>query len=225
MSKSYRLALGFSSASGTRDFLSAKDIIDINWNLIESYNRRLVEIFTKIQNTLSTTPKNIEELVDSAFTTIRDNNILLRLSNNGRAPESVYFAWMQGYLSAQIFQEFIENQLNCQLSQNGADDLSNPSTFSKKSDPDLVDHSKKILVEIQSGFKGSKTDIKKTKVKTHKADYKQYIVCLDCFNGKYTILNVDELLNLPEDSWYSNTLWEGALCYTVPEENFKEWNK
>jgi hypothetical protein len=144
---------------------------------------------------------------------------LYSLSNHGRSLESVYFVWMQGYLSATIFQPLIEQKLNTELYQNGADDLTNPDTFSRKSDPDLVNKDQTIFVEVQSGFKGSKVDIKKTKVKTSEsAEY--YIAAFDCFNGTYTIINTKDI---PEDQWYENMLWEGALCYTIPNERMREW--
>jgi hypothetical protein len=123
-----------------------------------------------------------------------------------------------------LFKPMIEKELGCVLIQNGADDLSNPKTFSRKSDPDLVDHDKKIYVEVQSGFKGSKVDIKKSKVKTSD-EYTYYIAAFDCFNGNYTLIDTKELLNLPDDAWYNNASWEGALCYTVPQEQMKEWAK
>jgi hypothetical protein len=115
----------------------------------------------------------------------------------------------------------IESDLNITLHSNGADDLSNPDTFSRKSDPDLTNADRTIFVEVQSGFKGSKVDIKKSKVKvSNSAEY--YIAAFDCFNGHYTIINTKDI---PENEWYENMLWEGALCYTIPNELMREWNK
>jgi hypothetical protein len=224
MSKYYRSTLGFTNATDTKDFLTGKDIVSINFELIESYNERLIDIFSRIQTTLPYPAQNFEQVVLSAYHTILTHDILYSLSNHGRAPEFVYYVWMQGYLSATLFKPLLEQELNCVLSQNGADDLSNPDTFSRKSDPDLVDHKKKIYVEVQSGFKGGKIDIKKSKVKTD-AEYTYYIACFDCFNGQFVLLNTEELLTLPADAWYNNPQWEGALCHTVPNERLKEWNK
>ena len=224
MTRYYRSTLGFSNANDTKDFLTAKDIVSINYELLEEYNTRLIDIFSRIQTTLPTEPQDIELMVLTAYRTILNHDILESLSNHGRAPESVYFVWMQGYLSAMLFKPMIEKELGCVLIQNGADDLSNPKTFSRKSDPDLVDHDKKIYVEVQSGFKGSKVDIKKSKVKTSD-EYTYYIAAFDCFNGNYTLIDTKELLNLPDDAWYNNASWEGALCYTVPQEQMKEWAK
>ena len=221
MTKYYRSTLGFSNANDTKEFLTGKDIVSINFDLIDFYNQRLIDIFSRIQTTLPTPPLNIEVIVLQAYMTILKHDILYSLSNHGRAPESVYFVWMQGYLSSIVFKPMIEAELGCALVQNGADDLSNPSTFSRKSDPDLANEEKTIFVEIQSGFKGSKVDIKKSKVKiSDTADY--YIAAFDCFNGLYTIINTRDI---PEDEWYENMLWEGALCYTVPSDRMKEWTK
>lgn len=223
MTREYRKELGFSNASKTKDFLTAKDIKCINWSLIDLYNNRLIDIFSRIQKTIPYNEINIESSVQFAYETIKSNDILNKLTNHGRAPESVYFSWMQGYLTTILFQPLIEKELNCNLIQNGADDLFNPKQFSRKSDPDLIDKNNKIFVEVQSGFKGSKVDIKKTKVKTP-TDYEYYIACFDCFNGLFVILNTRELLELPENEWYSNVLWEGALCYTVPDNRLKPYN-
>lgn len=222
MTKQFRKLLGFKSASTTKVFLTAKDIVKINWELVESYNDRLLDIFNRLQNTLPYQQRNLRIIVQNAYTTIRQHDILSRLNNHGRTPESVYFSWMQGYLSAIVFQPLIENELQCQLEQNGADDLSKPETFARKSDPDLVDHKKKVFVEIQSGFRGSAMDIKKSKVKAP-TDYEYYIASFDCFNGQYCVLNTRDLLNLSESEWYVNPRWEGALCYTVPENRLKTW--
>lgn len=222
MTKQFRKLLGFKSATTTKVFLTAKDIVKINWELIESYNDRLLDIFDRLQNTLPYSQQNLRTVVQDAYSTIRQHDILTRLNNHGRTPESVYFSWMQGYLSAIVFQPLIESELQCQLEQNGADDLSKPDTFARKSDPDLVDHRKKLFVEIQSGFRGSAMDIKKSKVKAP-TEYEYYIASFDCFNGRYCVLNTRDLLNLSEDEWYVNPRWEGALCYTVPENRLKTW--
>jgi hypothetical protein len=131
---------------------------------------------------------------------------------------------MQGYLIATVFQSFIEKRLDCKLTQNGADDLSDPSSFKRKSDPDLVDHEKKIFVEIQGGFKGGKIDIKRSKINAKKEDYQYYIICIDCYNGQYCVMNTRELLKIPENQWYKNELWEGALCYTIPKERMERYD-
>ena len=225
MSKSYRKSLGFTNGSKLKDFMSAKDITAINWSLIDLYNHRLIQIFTTIQKTLTDQSVNIPFVVENAHTIFKSNDILCKLNNHGRSPESVYFSWMRGYLTAILFQSFIEKELNCTLIQNGADDLSNPNTFKRKSDPDFVDHEKKIFVEVQSGFKGGKIDIKKTKINPKEKNYEYYIVCIDCYNGQYCILNARDLLNIPESEWYQNEEWEGALCYTVPNHYMKDYSE
>jgi hypothetical protein len=221
MSRYYRSTLGFGNATSAKEFMSAKDIVLINWDLVESYNERLIDIFQRIQTTLPDSKLNVEQSVLEAYRTILQHDILYSLSNHGRAPESVYFVWMQGYLASLLFQPLIEQELKTMLQPNGADDLSNPDTFSRKSDPDLANAERTVFVDVQAGFKGSKVDIKKTKVKiSDDADF--YIAAFDCFNGTYTIMNTRDI---PEDQWYENQLWEGALCYTIPAERMQEWAK
>jgi len=224
--RDYRKALGFTSANAAKDYLSAKDIKLVNWQLVELYNARLIDIFSRIQSTLPPPIAGyVSRIVNDAYFTIRNNDLLMQLSNHGRGLESVYYSWMQGYIAAVIFKPLIERELNCVLSQNGADDLNNPQLFAKRSDPDLVDHDKKIFVEMQAGFKGGKTDIKRSKINPKLPDYEYYIVCLDCFNGQYCILSVRDLLTLPESVWYNNPQWEGALCYTIPDNQMKSWRE
>ena len=223
--RDYRKALGFSNASATKDYMSAKDIKLVNWELVQLYNSRLIDTFSKIQSTIPIETQAVETIVNDAYFTIRNNDLLMQLSNHGRGLESVYFSWMQGYIAAVIFKPFIEEQLGCVLHQNGADDLNNPQLFAKKSDPDFVDHDRKIFVEVQAGFKGGKIDIKRSKINPKLPDYEYYIVCLDCFNGQYCILSVRDLLTLPETVWYNNPLWEGALCYTIDESRMKSWSQ
>lgn len=226
MKKDYRSKLGFRNQAALKEYLTAKDIVVINWDLIHQYNGRLINIFNKINSTLHVPYEgNIGELVINAYNTIRDNDILAKMRNHGRAIESVYFVWMQGYIAANVFQPMIESILEVKLEQNGKDDLTNPKEFLRRADPDLVDHDKKVYVEFQAGFKGGKTDIKKSKVNPKDPNYTYYIVCLDCFNGDYCIINARELLNLPDDQWYPNPLWENALCYTVPEKALQTWTK
>jgi len=224
MSKEYRKSLGFNNANSFKEFLTAKDIQMINWPLIESYNKRLEETYSKLNSTLPIKyEESISDMIEQAYQAIKNNNILESLNNHGRANEAVYYVWMQGYLTANVFKPFIENKLDLTLSQNGADDLTNPKTFSRKSDPDLVDHNKKVFVEVQAGFKGGKVDIKKTKVKATLEDYTYYIFCIDNFNGRYCYLDARKLLELPESSWYANPQWEGALCYTIPDNLMTQW--
>ena len=224
MSKEYRKKLNFTNAGAFKDVLTAKDIKMINWPLVEAYNERLVESYTKLNSTL---PKqytgSIKDLVETAYQAIKTNDILPTLNNHGRASESVYLAWMQGYMISHIFKPFIEQQLGVTLEQNGADDLTKPETFGRKSDPDLVDHNNKVFVEVQAGFKGGKVDIKRSKVKAPNQDYTYQIVCIDCFNGRICTVNARELLDLPETEWYANPQWEGALCHTIPEDSMKSW--
>ena len=62
MTKYYRSTLGFSNANDTKEFLTGKDIVSINFDLIDFYNQRLIDIFSRIQTTLPTPPLNIEEI-------------------------------------------------------------------------------------------------------------------------------------------------------------------
>ena len=98
--RDYRKALGFSNASATKDYMSAKDIKLVNWELVQLYNSRLIDTFSKIQSTIPIETQPVETIVNDAYFTIRNNDLLMQLSNHGRGLESVYFSWMQGYIAA-----------------------------------------------------------------------------------------------------------------------------
>ena len=90
--RDYRKALGFSNASATKDYMSAKDIKLVNWKLVELYNARLIDIFSKIQSTIPIETQPVKIIVNDAYFTIRNNDLLMQLSNHGRGLESVYLS-------------------------------------------------------------------------------------------------------------------------------------
>lgn len=51
-SKKYRKALGFSSKNKIKKYFKATDIVKVNWSLIDDYNARLIELFSKINEVI-----------------------------------------------------------------------------------------------------------------------------------------------------------------------------
>ena len=59
--KDYRKALGFTNQDTLKKYFKATDIVCINWELIEKENERLVEMFSKINQTMHPTLKMSNE--------------------------------------------------------------------------------------------------------------------------------------------------------------------
>jgi hypothetical protein len=131
MSKEFRKAMGFTRKGEFQKYLSAKDIKEPNWALIQKQNSRLDNIFNKINQKLEVPYQgNISQDIIDTFMQIKNNNILPRMRNNGRAMEDVYYNWMLGYLSEKIFTPFIIDKLILgKLERNGGDDLTSIDTF------------------------------------------------------------------------------------------------
>lgn len=222
--KEFRKELGFTNKTKFKEFLGAKDIVEPNWAVICRRNQRLAEVF-KLINEIQTHKSNvnIDAIIDQTTETIKANNILPRLNNHGRAIEDVYYSWLAGYLAEIVFQPLMIEELGLtDLDRNGGDDLTDPKTFKRTGDADLVSHENKVMIDVQAGFTGSRFDIKKHKMEhaMKNPDYKSVVFFIDMVNGSYAIIDLKELVN---EEFVPNPRWEGQLCWSVPEELFKEF--
>lgn len=224
--KDYRKALGFTNKGLFQKYLGAKDIVEPNWSVIEKKNARLVEMFTNINQMLCVAQDlDIEEIVVDTTRTIRDNNILPRLNNHGRAVENVYYSWLQGYLAELVFTPLIKQSLMLkEVERNGGDDLSDIETFKRTGDADLIAPKDRVLIDVQAGFTGGTFDIKKHKVMHAMAndEYDSYVFFADLMNGTYANIQLKPLVN---EEFVPNPQWEGQLCYTVDPEIFQTFVK
>ena len=112
MKNEYLKSMGFKNQQLLRKWLTAKDIVSTNWELVEERNERLKTIFSKINETLPIQyTGDIAHDVESAYKSIRTNDLLLKMNNNGRSIEDVYYTWMQGYICEKVFVPFICDRL------------------------------------------------------------------------------------------------------------------
>lgn len=224
--KEYRKQMGFTNKSVFSTYLRAKDILEPNWTLIEKKNQRLIEIFEKIQSLLIICePFSVSSFVRDTTEIVKENDILPRLNNHGRAVEDVYYNWLQGYLTEKMFLPLISETLQCpSIIRHGGDDLANIESFKRTGDADLVDHTTKTMIDVQAGFTGGTFDIKKHKVmKAHEnKDYKSFVFFADLMNGTYATV---PLLSLVSETFTPNPRWEGQLCYTVDGNIFQSFCK
>jgi hypothetical protein len=223
MSKQYRQQMGFSRKDEFHKWVSCKDIIIPNWPLVEARNDRLIEVFTKINEQLPIKYEgNIGDDIWRCYNSVKANNLLPKMRNQGRAMEQVYLTWLIGYMAEKVFTPFIVDKLILSgLERNGGDDLSSIDTFKRTGAADLVDSKLNIFIDVQCGTGEGVATIKKHKVdQALKVGGTTYACMFGLFTGTYGIVNLNEL---KDAEFYKNESWENALCWDVPPDIFKNW--
>jgi hypothetical protein len=223
MTKEFRKAMGYTNKGKMKEWLGAKDIVIPNYPLLQQHNSRLSTIFNAINNQLSVPfTGNIDSIIINDFMVMKDHNILERLNNHGRSLESVYYSWRMGSLAEVIFTPFIADKLNLKnIEKNGSDDLTNPETFKRTGDADLIDKVANIRIDVQCGTGEGDATIKKHKFDhAAKNDGITYIFLAGLLTGTYALVNLSDTKDIVFES---NPSWEGALCWTVPETEFKPY--
>ncbi|MDD4505689.1 MAG: restriction endonuclease [Sulfurospirillaceae bacterium] len=236
--KEYREKLGFTNQNGIKAFFGAKDIVsEVDYKYLESLNGRLIQIVQKINLLVADEIKvdNFDlfchENITTVFEKLKYNNIIVKLNNQGRRPEEVYFSWMRGFVISsyflkalsQIFDVDIEN-----IDLIGDDDFSNIETFKRTPKADLqinLQNGEKIRIEVQSGFQGI-NDIKQHKVieaKKIKRDENiaSLVIHFDLFNGQVAFVKIDEI---DEDNvnWITRQQMEGQTVFNI-DQNYFAW--
>lgn len=236
--REYRNLLGFSNQNSAKSFFGAKDIHpSIDYQYIDNLNKRLKDIIIKLNSLIVEELKVFDidsfyqENIDSVFHILRENNILIRLNNQGRRKEEVYFSWMRGLVISVFFQKAIsiifginENK----ISIIGDDDLKNIENFKRTPKADLelkVTENEKWRIEVQSGFQGI-NDIKQHKVlEAQRAKIEENIssmvIHFDLFNGQVAFIQIDEI---EEDSvnWITRQQMEGQTVFNI-DQNYFIW--
>lgn len=235
--KKFRTAIGFSNQEKVRKFFKLTDISPIvNWKKIEFSNKRLFEIFDKINSAVSIDIKqsNMElfrKKIDTAYSIMKNNHIIEKLNNQGRNPDDVYYNWMRGYLVAEFFLSPIAKLFDAdenKISLIGEDDLTKIETFSRTATADfelLNSKGEVIRLEIQAGYTG-KNEIKKSKILEAKHQYdskkiQSYVIHFDLFNGYAAIINITNFSKLPENAFHKS--FENTDVIKIQEDWFK-WN-
>lgn len=232
--RAFRSLIGFTNKSKLKKYYKATDFIEINWTKIERYNQRIKDMFAAINNgvheSIRHTNLNIfNQKIDEAYQILRENNIIPRLSNHGRAHEDVYYNWMRGYAVLEYFLGALATVFNVpreSVRGIGHDQLSSIETFSQSptADLEIILGNNSVRLEIQSGFTGS-NDIKAHKVREAKRIYNSeqilsYIVHFDLFNGCVAILDIS---NIDDNSihWEPRQQFESKEVFCIPEEAFR----
>lgn len=236
--KEYREKLGFTNQSGIKAFFGAKDIVStVDYGYIELLNQRLKDIIQKINIIVSDEIKtdNFDSFCDEHITTVfeklKSNNIIVKLNNQGRRPEEVYFSWMRGFVISSYFLKALSHIFDVD-SENidliGDDDLINIETFKRTPKADLqinLRNGEKIRIEVQSGFQGI-NDIKQHKVIEAKKIKREeniasLVIHFDLFNGQVAFVKIDEIDDASVN-WITRQQMEGQTVFNI-DQNYFAW--
>lgn len=222
----YLKSLHFKNQQTLRKWLTAKDIVIPNWELLEVRNNRLIDIFQAINKTLPIQyTGDVKSDVLGAYDSIRKHNLLFKMNNNGRSMEDVYYTWMQGYICEKVFTPFMCDVLQLtSLRRNGKDDITDAESFKRLSDADLVDETKQIMVEVQCGTHLGNCHIKKQKVDKalQQNKYTTYLFSFRLMHGTWCKINLNELAK-SDVVFRKNELWENSLCWDIPNNMYKPY--
>ncbi|MCE3040297.1 restriction endonuclease [Helicobacter anatolicus] len=228
--KEYRFKMGYTRQDAFKKFLSAKDIsASIDFDYINALNKRLIEVFTTINNVYYH-PQNIDsflrEKLFKTYDILKEQGILNRLNNQGRRKEEVYFNWMRGYLSCEYFKAAVAEIFNIdvyKIKDIGDDDFSNLDSFKRTPRADLEIEG--VCVEIQSGFQGI-NDIKEHKVREAKRLYNEtqmrtLVIHIDFFNGQVAFVDISNICD-NDLRWITRQQMEGQTVFNV-DQSFFRW--
>lgn len=229
----FRKRLGFTNKTKLQKFFKATDFVVVNWSRVERCNERLKEIFRAVDAAVNPDIRidNIEQFcskVDETYQILKDNNILPRMNNYGRAPDDVYYSWMRGFLVCEYFSKALSIIFDVDqtaITTVGNDQLTDIATFSKSPTADLeialVDRT--IRLEVQSGYTGI-NDIKAHKVNEAKRLFAEtgvysYVVHFDLFNGNAALIDISSI----DDTsihWVRRAQMEGQKVFAIPDNSF-----
>lgn len=230
--QNYRKLIGFTNQETFKQFLKGKDISPtIDFNYITALNNRLVDIFTKFNYVYYFRYDEhklklfFDKVLFEVYETMKINNIIQVLNNQGRRREEVYFSWMRGYLAGEFFKQFIASIWDVsekQIKKIGDDDFSSLESFTRSGKPDF-EIPGLCRLEIQSGFQGI-NDIKQHKVLDAKTRFRQdnietYGIHFDLFNGQVACINLSKI----EDNdlnWITRPQMEGQVVFNINQGYF-----
>ena len=223
--REYRSLLGYSNQQKFEKYLKGKDIVNLNWDHINDITERFIDIYENVDKVQKFKANiDIREYVKFIDQQVKDNDIILGLTNRGRPREDVYANLLFGKIGEKVFFNLIKNVMKLDsLEENGDDDFSTPEKFQQTGAADLIDHNNKVAVDVVCG-RAKRFDIKLHKFEEAKRildeGYLSFQFSVDLLNGRYTVTNIN---NLSEHDFVENASFEGQLCYTVPVDEFKPY--
>lgn len=236
--RQYRSKLGFSNQTAAKAFFAAKDITPtVDYAYIDILNQRLEAIVRTLNEVMApelrcqTIGAFIQENIVEPLKIMKQHNILPRLNNQGRRPESVYFSWMRGFVLSNLFLPALGKIFGVDTTQIdliGDDDLKSIETFKRTPKADLevrLPNGSPLRIEMQTGFTGI-NDVKQHKVieaKRHLAETGHHTLALhfDVYNGQVAFVQLD---SIAEDSinWITRQQMEGQTVFNI-DQNYFVW--
>lgn len=235
--KQYRNELGFTTQKDAKDFLVAKNIpTNIDYQYIDHLNERIAEIIRKINSVIHSSVKQakVEDFITrnifNTYDTIKKNEIIPLLNNQGRRPEKVLFSWLRGFAISEYFTLAISKIFDINIDsilKIGDDDFRNIETFKRTPQADLQIKvkNKEIRIEIQAGFQGI-NDIKQHKVNEAKKVFNTTKICtlcihVDLYNGQVGFIRLDSIKD-NDINWVTRVQMEGQTVFSI-DQNYFEW--
>lgn len=234
--KKFRETLGFTNQHKAKQFLAGKDITrEIDFVYIDGLNLRIKDIIKTINLAVHPSIRrlDIDEFADDCIFTpysiMSENDIIPKLNNQGRNPESVLFSWLRGFVIAEYFRPALSKIFDVQIdsiTNIGDDDFRRLDTFkrSPKADLQIEKNGKKIRIEVQSGFQNIH-DIKEHKVreaKRAKEESGDFTVCIhiDLFNGQVAFVQLDTIEE-NDVNFVTRQQMEGQSVLSIDQNYFK----
>lgn len=235
--KNYRSRLCFTNQIHAKDYLAAKNIIpSVDYNYIDSLNIRIIDIVKKIDSIIHVNSQRndldnfITSKILNVYQTIKKNDIIPKLNNQGRRPEEVLFSWLRGFVFSEYFSPCISKIFDIKIDSIiniGDDDFHNIETFKRTPQADLkfIKFGKTFRIEVQSGFQGV-NDIKQHNVLEAKRILSQFgdlTICIhfDLYNGQVAFVRLDNIDD-NDINWVSRQQMEGQTVFTI-DQNLFEW--
>jgi hypothetical protein len=230
----FRKNLGFSNKEKLRQFYKGADITrPVNTPHLEKLNERLKDIILKVNSIVHSSIRIvdldsfIEKSLTKPYTSIIQNNLLPQMSNQGRAPEDVYYNWMRGHIFAEYFKKTIalifEIEIG-EISDIGKDDFSSINTFKRSPTADLQVKKlgKTFRIEMQTGYTGL-NDIKQHKwkeaVRSAEDGDITVVMHIDLSNGGVAFIRLDSVA-LTDINWVTRQQMEGQTVYNIDAHKF-----
>ena len=146
------------------------------------------------------------------------------MNNRGRPYEEVFNSWLMGIIAERVFKKLIEKELNVILELNGDDDWTKANSFIQTANPDFINKNEKITVDVVCGKTDNPFDIKIHKLRAVEIykDFNVYQFSVNIFQGIYSLTSIN---SLDQNDFKPNDLFEGQLCYRIPDSKNKKFYK
>ena len=190
--REYRSLLGYSNQQQFERYLKGRDIVSINWDYINQITERFIDIYENVNKVQKfKADVEIREYVQFIDQQVKNNDIILGLTNYGRPREDVYANLLFGKIGEKVFFNLIKNVMKLDsLEENGDDNFSTPEKFQQTGAADLIDHKNKVAVDVVCG-RARRFDIKLHKLNEARRIYDEhrfssFQFSVDLLNGRYT---------------------------------------